>query len=248
MDRWWQRLVQRPQYRVLAVAIAIVIVVTVLLLWQHGHGGRLHTNPLNGTQAELHKLSKTAAELGASFSVQDPAKATKAYLSYMSNIQSDCGRINSYYDSWKAGNAQHNAELFSQSRDLCADLSKLALFSKNLYTPIKPLMLADTTPHRYQTLWPFAGRMRSSAINDTAQALPPIKSLLTGRSSDDVDFPSDAVSNLTDLQNSIVQSSGLGYLPALRTFQLRMLGERERYWTQYAGLPSLEQELQNLGN
>lgn len=247
MAKWWQRLKSKPYYRFLVVFIGILLIALTVFVWQRASSSRLNSNPAKGTQVELQKLSATTSKLQASFALQGSAKAMKNYLIYMRGIQTSCTRINTYYGTWKAGANKDSADLFNQSHDLCSDLTKLASFSTALYTPLKPLLTADTTPHRYQTLPPFAGHMRSGHSKLTSQALAALKSFFAGRGvNNEVDFPSDAVSNLTQLQNAMTHSSGLGYLPALRTFQLQMAGERERFWVQYASLGDLQQTLKQL--
>ena len=246
MTAWWQRLRQKPYYRVSTAVVGLLLAVGIIFGWQHHNIERLNDDPVSGTRTELQKLAEAASGLHANLSANNPARATKAYLSYMNDIEGSCGRIATYHTRWQNSGAHTEADLFNQSDALCADLSKLAAFSGNLYGAVQPVMDITTAPHSYQTFWPFAGPKRRGDIRAVTKSLTATHHYLASRPAQDVDFSSDAESGLEQLQRTALQSNGPGYLPAVHRFQLQMLGERQRFWVQYAGLDSLRQELQDL--
>jgi hypothetical protein len=246
MEHRWRRIwyILRRHKWIALVVLATVCLVTVSFALTVR---KPESDPVKGTRSELVHLQKDAAKLHGSFNSQASSAAkAKSYFAYVSNMAASCDKIAAYNKSWQKNHADNtDTALMNQSDALCQDISKLTTFSQATFVPLKPLLLADSTPRRYQTLWPFAGRTRSAHEKAASEALHTLRQNTTS-SADSIDFPSEAVSELSQLKTAIENNKGLDYMPALHTFQERMRGERERLWLQYAGLSSLEQILENL--
>ena len=236
-----------------AAAAAVVLACGAIIfgLWYSGRHP-LKADPVAGTSTEIQQLSRVTAKLQASFSATaPPAKAAGQYLNYTNSMANNCARIAAYYGRWQqTGSPRTHPDFMSQSHDLCLDTAKLVAYSRNIYVPLQPLLTAGTTPHRYQTFALLANRAHSRQLKAAHLALNQLQQNdnQSRKNPNAVDFPSDSLPELKQLIASLQASHGLGYLPALRTFQLQLMGERQLFWVQYAGIDDLVQTLHHLAS
>jgi hypothetical protein len=198
------------------------------------------TDPLTGSAIALGELAETTKALQTNFNTTATTKSlAQDYIRHMEHIEEVCRRIGSHQREGSGFLKSDDKARIAQADALCEDLAKLAASSRELYVSIEPLLEADTTPRRYELMPPLAKRTRQR--HETA-----IKSGLDRwnrhQPSED-SFPTAILPELKQLQTSVDGSKGLSYLPALRTFQQRLLGERQQYWLAYADLPALQRSL-----
>lgn len=245
MKRLWIQIRQifaLPQLILLATAFLVAL---GTLAWYYiGTSNAYISDPVLGTSLELKGLRADTSKLQASFNETSLPKASSIYYSFLDEATRACSRVQHYHASWHAADSKANAGFMNQSLALCQDMTKLVSYSHDTFTPLKPLLLASTTPRRVQTLPPFAGHIHHNHEQAVATAMKQIGDSAPANS-DAIDFASDATSNLKQLQLAMRSAQGLSYLPALHTFQMQMMAERQRFWVQYAGIDSLQQSLEH---
>lgn len=197
----------------------------------------LESNPIKGVTLETFDLLELTQQLQASLgSNRNPGQTTKDYLSHLKDIELACERINLYKErSANATLADNETSRINQAHDLCEDLLKLTRTSQTIYTSVRKLLSADPTPRRFQTLPPFKNLLRQQHMAAISKAIAD----LSKPGAITIDFPFSALPELKQLHASLQNSKGLDYLPALKTFQLRLLGERNQYWSAYADVDAL---------
>lgn len=239
----WTRLKLKLWQKVLGLSIVILATLGYALL-QLNHQHQIDAHPDRAATLATADLLATANHLQESFdkpSASDrPGQATRTYLGYLADMQRDCRDLGRYQVSaQQAGTAEATINHLNDSTKLCADLSKLASDSSTIYTSVLPLMAANPHLKRYQTIPPFTNLIRQ---RHTAEVTSSIKRLSgTVRA---MDYPTQSIVLLKQLQASIQSSRGLAYYPAVGTLQNQLLVERQRYWTDYGDLGALIHALQ----
>lgn len=214
----------------------IILAVAGYALFQQAQTRRLNARPDRGATLATADLLATANTLKKSFDARDqPSKVTSDYLGLMNNLQRDCRDIMSYQAAAQSAKApEATITRLHKSALLCDDLSKMATTSSTIYTAASPLLSASPKLKRYQTLPPFSSLLRrrqTKAVDSSIRQLSqPVKTM---------EYPTQSVVLLQQLQASMQTSPGLSYYPALQTFQAQLLIERQRYWTDFGDLSGL---------
>ena len=225
--------------------MSIVILATLgYVSIQQAHRHQLNANPDRGATLATADLLATANHLQESFDKPGASdrsgQATRTYLGYLADMQRDCHDLGRYQISaQQAGATEAFINHLNDSSKLCTDLSKMASDSNTIYTSVLPLMTANTHLKRYQTIPPLTSLIRQ---RQTAEVTSSIKQLSAPVQT--MDYPTQSIELLKQLQASIQNSRGLSYYSAVSTFQNQLLVERQRYWTDYADLGALIHTLQ----
>lgn len=221
--RWWRVIV--------AVFAALLLVAIFTLL----HKPKLDVSK-EATVVTADLLAATK-ELRQSFGGPlNSEQTTDKYLLIMNRLLKDCGRIQ-HYKSLPVD--ETTSYRLTNSVALCEDLTKLAGGSSTLYTAAQPLLASNTRTKRYQTLWPFENMIRQKHLK--------VANAVTQRITDHtatIEYPTQALALLKQLQGDIESRKDLGYFPALQRFQEQLLAERQQYWTGYGDLAALERSLE----
>jgi hypothetical protein len=223
----------------LSLYISFVVLVAIIgSSWWLGVQSR--SNIYEATAEEVKQLLSTTLAIEDSFNkMGDSDRIFTEYMLSLRSLEKSCHTISIHnQDAGKALLPSEKQIQMDQSNELCKDLVKLTVGSYRLYSSIGTLLEADPTPLRYKYLPPFHSMVRA---NHERQANEALKRL--NENPDDT-FPSGAQAELRILLDSIKSSEKLAYLPSLATFQSRILGERQQYWTAYADLPALKNSLQ----
>jgi hypothetical protein len=223
------------------VSAAVVLLFATLLftMFQATEERKIRENPEALSAHITSQLIKQNENLRTSFEIRDnPKKATKDYLAYITAVQNLCSELKSRTDNTTGLNPEI-AKRIKNSRELCAEFSKLASESEKIYKPVEPLLTSPTDVKRYQTFGPIQNRIRSQDKRDTQLALKQLPN-----APKEEEFPTAVVSLLEQLDSSMSKSQGLKYIPELQRFQNQLLAERQRFWEAYADLSALDSALQ----
>ena len=162
-------------------------------------------------------------------------QTTKSYIGYMQDIEKACqGLQDSLAKSKKESASSDTTVYLTKSGKLCDELSPIAANSRKLYQASLPVLSIDAHLKRYQTLPLVWESIRGGHLKTVESAITP-----TREAAGAMEFPTQAASQLAQLQNDIKTSQQLGYYPALAQYQRSLLAERQRYWAS-------DGELQNL--
>jgi hypothetical protein len=233
MNPWWKTV---SGQMLLVPFVAVLLIGTYLLL-------RPEPSPYQQIASETNNLLSSVTEIQNSFNKQDsPALATSQYLLNLKAITKSCKNI---YEHEKVTQTDTTSleqkEQIKQTIALCQDLDKIVDESLQTYSALRPLLSSEATPVRFQYYPPFKGLIRSRHEALVKDALEQIKKNEVTES----EFPTSAYRELQAVQEGMESSQDLSYLPPLSTFQSRLLGERQQYWTAYADIASLLKSLQN---
>ncbi len=229
-------------FRGIKIAFFAVIALLCVVLFFFGANELRPKNSFIQSAQAIADLKRATGELR--ILLQDTSSGSdqiaRKYIFYLDRMEQSCQHVA------VATNGPDFASLTSaeigsmkQSLALCNDLVMLVAASKKQYDTLQPLLTADASPPRYQTLPPFKNQMKQHHTKVVESALKQ----LSPASSDKTAFPSTAASELKQLRTSVKNSPGLSYLPNLEAFQLKMAGERQHYWSAYADIDSLEHSL-----
>lgn len=204
----------------------------------------LQKDPTVGMAIEANTLEAAVTKLKDSlYSDAGPAETTSEYLDHLESINTSCARISDYNSASKGMEPAHISHT-NQTVAICRDLTKLSGASSSIFSAVEPLLTASTKPRRFQTLSPVANRTRGNHKSVVNEAQEDIRKI----NLKEVDYPFAASAELQTLEQAIDDSKGLDYLPALRKFQLQILGERQQYWVTYADIESLQRSLKVQGD
>jgi hypothetical protein len=227
------------------LGLSIIILATLgYVLIQQAHQHPLDANPDRAATLATSDLLATANHLQESFdkpgASDHSGQTTRAYLGYLAEIQGDCRDLGGYLTTaQQAGAAEATINHLNDSSKLCADLSTMTSDSHTIYTSVSPLMTANHHLKRYQTIPLFANQIRQRQTAEVALSIKQLSGLVQA-----IDYPTQSVVLLKQLQTSIHSSRGLSYYSAVGTLQNQLLVERQRYWTDYGDLGALIHTLQ----
>jgi hypothetical protein len=138
---------------------------------------------------------------------------------------------------------QQNATALARltvSTKLCDDLTKLTNDSIIIYTSTLPLLSTDPHAKRYQSFPPIKNATRARQIKQVAASIEQLTKPVNK-----MQYPTQVLVFLSDLQTTIKNSKGLAYYPSLLTFQQKLMAERQQYWIDYGDLGGLGNALNN---
>lgn len=228
----------QKSFYILVAALILVGSSVVLLHLRHD----VANDPYRSTGVEISKLIPLVTDLQAAPDTSNPGRSTRLYIRNLHMVKQHCQRIQAYNKATTSLQLDTTQQsIINQSRDMCADLVRLADYSLSIYTPTETLLSAHTTPRRYETLQPISKHIREQHLAATENALYELQQVSTN----DIDFPSSSRHDLAKLEAAIKDSKGLDYLPSLRQFQMNLLSERQRFWGPYANAAQLNKSLQS---
>jgi len=220
------------RYRLVLLGCVLLGLLVGFLAWQSSR-----KSPLVQLADNTGALLQTTNDLQSSFSAdlqQDPAKIAKTYLDYMQQLQATCRSIVNYKTATPTPPAQV-ASTLNNTTQLCQDLTELANNSQKFYKSLLPLLQIHTPLKRYQTLPIMRSLTYSShknALNSVASRANTLRRV--------GDFPSAAPTLLKQLQQAMTTNDNFSYLTTVKSFQTKVLAERQQYWSVYSDLGSLQ--------
>lgn len=228
-------------HRIIGAAIAVGLVAATS--YQLVQARRLAKDPVLQTAAQLKVLTVAIQDLETTVTGNPrPSKqATRHYLSLLQRINRSCQLVATQQLAASQELPETTSDRLKETNELCQDLSNLVKASQLVYQTTAPLMTANAKPRLYETLTPLSHHTRRRHEAAVKQAMATLDKQGTGQ----IDFPFAVKDELKTLQASIESSRGLGYMPALLTFQQRQLAERQQYWQTYASLPLLKKATVN---
>jgi hypothetical protein len=227
----------------IGTAITIVVIAGVLVARVNSY-----KTPDQMTAHAIAGLLKTSDKLKASLESTPSGETVGQYLDYMDEFEGSCRQINHANDTAKkaalnaeAAEAAINKGSYARLENavsLCKDLGPVVADTKSIYKAVEPLLAASTTTKRWQTLPWLKDSRRDRDLKHSEQAVEQLNSRVKK-----IEYPTHALTESKQLQTAIVHSKGLNYLPSLSRFQDQLLAERVQYWTSYAGLSNMRQNL-----
>lgn len=220
-------------------ALALLFCLGVVVSWTARQPNESYMLPYS-----VNRLSRHIQQLEASFNQPADSSAAAAYVRTLKDIDQDCRNI-AAIDPQPSADTQEWQDLLSKSRLLCKDLMPLLTETHHIYASTLPLLGASTAPQRYQTIPLIKERIRKGHAQSADQALAALQNA-NQASHNEVVFPTRAPLLLTELKAAMQRSDGLSYLPALQSFRLQLLDERQQFWTAYADINGIKTSLMGI--